>query len=59
LIEIRKEIDAAAKPKVKSYRQRLARCRAEVRAQASLSCVGRNSFWQEKHLPSREIPEKS
>jgi Transposase DDE domain len=35
LIEIRKEIDAAAKPKVKSYRQRLARCRAEVRAQAS------------------------
>jgi Transposase DDE domain len=35
LIEIRKEIDAAAKPKVKSYRERLARCRAEARTQAS------------------------
>jgi hypothetical protein len=35
LIEIRKEIDAAAKPKVKSYRARLARCRAEARTQAS------------------------
>lgn len=35
LIEIRKEIDAAAKPKVKSYRERLARCRAETRTQAS------------------------
>jgi hypothetical protein len=35
LIEIRKEIDAAAKPKVKSYRERLAHCRAAVRTQAS------------------------
>jgi hypothetical protein len=35
LIEVRKEIDAVAKPKVKSYRERLARCRAEARAQAS------------------------
>jgi hypothetical protein len=35
LIEIRKEIDAAARPKTKSYRERLARCRAEGRTQAS------------------------
>jgi hypothetical protein len=35
LIAIRKEIDATAKPKVQSYRERLARCRAEVRTQAS------------------------
>lgn len=35
LIEIRKEIDAAANPKVPSYRARLARCRAEARTQAS------------------------
>ena len=35
LIEIRKEIDAVAKPKVKSYRERLAGCRAEGRMQAS------------------------
>ena len=35
LIEIRKEIDAAAKPKVKSYRDRLAGCRAERRRQIS------------------------
>jgi Transposase DDE domain len=35
LIEVRKEIDAAAKPKVKSYRERLGRCRAEVRKQSS------------------------
>jgi Transposase DDE domain len=35
LIEIRKEIDAAAKPKVKSYRDRLAGCRAEGRTQIS------------------------
>jgi hypothetical protein len=35
LIEIRKEIDATAKPKVKSYRKRLAGCRAEGRIQAS------------------------
>lgn len=35
LIEVRKEIDAAAKPKVKSYRERLAGCRAGCRRQAS------------------------
>jgi hypothetical protein len=35
LIEVRKEIEAVAKPKVKSYRERLARCRAESRTQAS------------------------
>src|SRR4029079_5254974 len=35
LIEIRKEIERAVHPKVKSYRERLARCRAEARTQAS------------------------
>jgi hypothetical protein len=35
LIEIRKEIDAVAKPKVKTYRARLAGCRCEVRTQTS------------------------
>ncbi len=35
LIVIRKEIDAVAKPKVKSYRVRLALCRFEVRTQTS------------------------
>jgi hypothetical protein len=35
LIEIRREIDAAAKPKIKSYRERLAGCRAEDRQQTS------------------------
>jgi Transposase DDE domain len=35
LIEIRKEIDAAARPKLKSYRERLAGCRAEGRQQTS------------------------
>jgi hypothetical protein len=35
LNEIRKEIDAVARPKVKSYRTRLAGCRAECRTQAS------------------------
>jgi hypothetical protein len=35
LKEIRKEIDAAARPKVKSYHRRLAGCRAEARTQAS------------------------
>jgi hypothetical protein len=35
LIEIRREIDAVAKPKVKSYRKRLAQCRTETRKQTS------------------------
>jgi hypothetical protein len=35
LIEIRREIDATVKPKVKSYRKRLAGCRAEGRTQTS------------------------
>jgi hypothetical protein len=35
LREIRKEIDAAARPKVKSYHARLAGCRAECRTQVS------------------------
>ena len=35
LIEIRREIDAAPRPKVKSYRQRLDGCRAEDRKQTS------------------------
>jgi hypothetical protein len=35
LIEVRREIDAAAKPKVKQYGERLAGCRAESRKQAS------------------------
>ncbi len=35
LIAIRKEIDAVAKPKVKTYRARLAGCRCEVRTQTS------------------------
>jgi hypothetical protein len=35
LKEIRKEIDAAARPKVQSYHRRLAGCRTEVRTQAS------------------------
>jgi hypothetical protein len=35
LIAVRKEIDAVAKPAVKSYRDRLARCRAESRKQSS------------------------
>ncbi len=35
LIEVRREIDAAAKPKVKHYGERLAGCRAESRRQAS------------------------
>ena len=35
LIEIRKEIDAVARPKLKSYRERLAGCRAEGRQQTS------------------------
>jgi hypothetical protein len=35
LIEIRKEIDAAARPKLKSYRERLTGCRAEGRQQTS------------------------
>jgi hypothetical protein len=35
LIEIRREIDAAPRPKVKSYRQRLDGCRAEERKQTS------------------------
>jgi hypothetical protein len=35
LIEVRKEIEAVAKPKVKSYRERLGRCRAEARKQSS------------------------
>ena len=35
LIEIRKEIDAVARPKITSYRERLAGCRAEGRQQTS------------------------
>jgi hypothetical protein len=35
LIEIRREIEGAAKPKTQSYRARLARCRAESRKQSS------------------------
>jgi hypothetical protein len=35
LIEIRKEIDAVARPRLKSYRERLVGCRAEARQQTS------------------------
>ena len=48
LIEIRKEIDAAAQPKIKTYHNRLADCRAEDQTQTSPKAT--------REWPSRNQP---
>ena len=50
-IEIRREIDTATKPKVKSYRERLTGCRADERKQTTPKATRK---WRRKpHKPPR------